>query len=182
MQPEANQPGCGQDDRVVLSRVELAQTGVQIAAQGFDLQTGITRVQEGLAAQAGGADDGTWRQIFQPFVAVRNQRITGRFAGADCRQHKAFRHFHRHVLERMHGKVGLAFLHGDFQFLDEQALAADLRERAIKDLVAARGHAENFDAALRVQDLQTRLDMQRLPHRQTRFTRGDDQPGRGDVW
>jgi len=48
------------------------------------------------------------------------------------------------------GEVGTAFLHRDFEFLDEQALAADLGQRAIEDLVAARCHAENFDSAVRI--------------------------------
>jgi hypothetical protein len=43
----------------------------------------------------------------------------------------------------MHGKVSLAFLHRDFEFLDEQALAADFGERPIEDLIALGGHAEN---------------------------------------
>ena len=36
-----------------------------------------------------------------------------------------------------------AFLHRDFEFLDEQALAADFGERAVENLVALRRHAEN---------------------------------------
>ena len=39
--------------------------------------------------------------------------------------------------------VSQAFLHRHFEFLDEQALAADFGERAIQNLVALGGHAEN---------------------------------------
>ena len=40
----------------------------------------------------------------------------------------------------MHRKVRAAFLQGHFQFLDEQALAAYLRERTVEDAVALRHH------------------------------------------
>jgi hypothetical protein len=63
----------------------------------------------------------------------------------------------------MHGEVGAPFLHGDFEFLDEQPLAADLRQRPVEDLVAARRHAEYLDRTLRVQRRQTRLDVHGLP-------------------
>ncbi len=50
----------------------------------------------------------------------------------------------------MHGKVGAAFRHRHFEFLDEQPLAADLGERPVEDLVAPGGHAENDNLAARV--------------------------------
>ena len=43
----------------------------------------------------------------------------------------------------MHREVCLTFLHGDFEFFDEQALAANFRQRPIKNLIALRRHAEN---------------------------------------
>ena len=60
-------------------------------------------------------------------------------------EHEAGRQLHRHVLQRMHGQVRAAVFERRLQFLDEQALAADLGQRAVEDLVAARGHAEQFD-------------------------------------
>ena len=47
------------------------------------------------------------------------------------------------------GKVGATIFQCLFQFFHEQSLAADLGERAVEDLVAARGHAEQLDAARR---------------------------------
>ena len=65
-------------------------------------------------------------------------------------QREAFGQVHRHVLERMHRDVGAPFFEREFEFLDEQALAADLAERAVEDLVAAGGHAEQCDGVASV--------------------------------
>jgi len=43
----------------------------------------------------------------------------------------------------MHSEMGSPFFHSDFEFLDEQTLAADFGERAIENLVALGRHAEN---------------------------------------
>ena len=76
----------------------------------------------------------------------------------------------------MHGKVSVPFLHRHFKLLDEQSLATDLRQRSIENLVAARRHAEDIDDGVRIQCCQSCLDVLRLPHRQTRFARGDGDP------
>ena len=133
----------GQNDCVVLTSIQFAQTGVEVAAQALDHQLRVFGAQDGFAAQAGGADDGAGRQIIQRCIVVGNESIAGIFAGRDGGQHEAFRHHHRHVLHRMHGEVGLALLHRHFEFLDEQALAADFGERPVENLVALGGHAEN---------------------------------------
>ncbi len=73
----------------------------------------------------------------------------------------------------MHRNVGPAFAERHFKLLDKQALAADLAQRAVQNLVALRGHAEQFDLPAQTA-LQQRLDMPGLPHRQTAFARGDD--------
>ena len=48
----------------------------------------------------------------------------------------------------MHREVGAPLFHGDLELLDEQALAADLGERPVEDLVALGGHAENDNFAV----------------------------------
>ena len=74
----------------------------------------------------------------------------------------------------MHGDVGAAIEQGIFQFLDEQALAADLGERPVENLVAAGGHAEQFDLAGRIQGFEPRLDVLGLPQGKAGFAGGDD--------
>ena len=71
----------------------------------------------------------------------------------------------------MHGDVGLAVFECCFQFLYEQALAADFAERAVQDLVAARGHAEQGDLVALL--FKQRLDVLGLPQGEAAFAGGD---------
>jgi hypothetical protein len=70
----------------------------------------------------------------------------------------------------MYGQIGAPFFQRDFEFFHEQALAADACQRGIQDLVASRGHAQNFDRSLRIQRLQSSLNMASLPHGKRTFT------------
>ncbi|MNT50117.1 hypothetical protein D3C72_1870190 [compost metagenome] len=73
----------------------------------------------------------------------------------------------------MHGQIGSAGLQRGFQLLDEQALATHLGERAVQDLVSARGHAQQ--RGLVAQVLQQLLYVPRLPQGELAFTGGDGQ-------
>ena len=73
----------------------------------------------------------------------------------------------------MHRQVGTAVGQGGLQFLDEQALAADLAERAIQNLVALGGHAQELDLPAQL-TLEQGLDMFGLPQGQAAFTGGND--------
>ena len=44
----------------------------------------------------------------------------------------------------MHREIGTSVGERGFQFLDEEALAAHLRKRAIENLIAACRHSEDF--------------------------------------
>lgn len=57
-----------------------------------------------------------------------------------CSTGPAFGKVHGHVLHRMHGDVGFIVQQGGFQFLDEQALAANLRQRGVEQLVTTADH------------------------------------------
>jgi hypothetical protein len=72
----------------------------------------------------------------------------------------------------MHRQVGPAVQQGRFQLFHEQALAADLAERAVENLVAQRGHAQQFDLPAQA-GFEQGLDMRGLPHRQSAFAGGD---------
>jgi hypothetical protein len=84
---------------------------------------------------------------------------------------KACRQVHRHVLERVNGDVGAPFFQRDFQLLDEQALATNLGQAAVQDLVALGGHAQQFHPMPKA--LQQGFDMLGLPQRQSAFPRGN---------
>ena len=145
LQVQALEAGGGQHDGVVPALVELAKPGVQVAAQGLDVQVGPQGLEQHQPAQAGRADHGALRQFGQRCKIIGHKGVARVFARQDAGQREAFGQVHRHVLERMHRQVGPAFAQRDFKLLDEQALAADLAERAVQNLVAQGGHAQQLD-------------------------------------
>jgi hypothetical protein len=163
---EALQSGAGQQDRVEFAFVEPAQARVDVAAQQLEAQVGPCLPQLGLSARAGGADPSALRQVGETPEAARDERIER----VGARQHRddgeARWQFARHVLHRVHRKVGAAFLHRDFEFLDEQALAADLGQRAIEHAVALRAHRHEFHGQARMCRAQQGLHVLGLPHGQ----------------
>ncbi len=173
---QALEAGGRQHDGVVLAFVQLAQTGVEVAAQRLDLQVRAQGLQQHLAAQAGGADDGTLGQCIQAGVAGGDKGVARVFPFHHAGQCKAFGQFHGHILEGVHGDVGAAFFQGHFQFLDEQALAADLGQRTVQNLVALGGHAQQFHLVATC--AQQGLHMFGLPQGQAAFTGGDHKRGR----
>ncbi len=178
-QSETLQAGSGEQDRVELAFVELLQPRADVAAQRLHRQMRVARAQLGFAAQAGGADHAAGRQIGQAFVLVRDEGVARVLALADHRQLESRRQFHRHVLHRMHGQIGLSRLQRHLELLDKQALAADFGQRDIENLVAARGHAQNAHRAAGMQRAQAISDMLRLPHGEGTFTGGDGQDMHG---
>jgi len=99
-------------------------------------------------AQARSADNGARRQLVDTGEATGDEGVAGILARRDRRQHEALGHLHRHVLQRVNREIGVSVLHGDLELLDEQALAADRRQRPIEDLVTARAHAKDIDRHL----------------------------------
>ena len=170
-QAQALEAGRGQHDAGVLAFVELAQAGVEVAAQGFDAQVGPQRLQQHGAAQAGGAHHGALRQVLQAGMAGRDPGVARVFALHHAGQCEALGQLHGHVLERMHGDVGAALFQRGFQLFHEQALAADLAQRAVQDLVALGGHAQQGDGV--AARLQQGLDVFGLPQGQAAFAGGD---------
>jgi hypothetical protein len=146
-QAEAGQAGGGENDGVVLPLVELAQARVEVAAQAGDGEVGIACMQLRLAAQAGGAHHAAGRNVLEGSVLVRDNGIERILARRDGHQRELRLHRHRHILHGMHGDVGASIEQGRFQLLDEEPLAADLGQRPVEDLVAARRHAEQLDGA-----------------------------------
>jgi hypothetical protein len=66
----------------------------------------------------------------------------------------------------VHGQVRPVLEHRDFEFLDEQALAADLGQGAIQDAVALRDHRHQLDLESRVGVAQACGDVLGLPEGQ----------------
>ena len=173
-QAKALQPGRRQHDRIKLAFVELAQPSVQVAAQRLHLQVRPQRTELHHPPQAGGADAGALRQFGQRRKLVGHERVARIFALQHGRQLEAFGQVHRHVLQRMHRQVGVASFQRGFEFLDKQPLAAHLGQRAVQNLVAARGHAQQLHLQPET-GLQQLANMLCLPQREAAFAGGDDE-------
>ena len=89
-------------------------------------------------------------------------------------QHReTLREIHRHVLHRVHRDVGEVVGERDLELLDEQPLAAHLREGPVEDAVALGGHARDLDLEPGVALLEARGHVLGLPHRELAFAGGD---------
>ncbi|MOA32788.1 hypothetical protein D3C78_1540360 [compost metagenome] len=73
----------------------------------------------------------------------------------------------------MHGDIGLVLQQGGFQFLHEQALAADLRQRRIEQLVTFADHRHQADLEAGVGLLEPGFDEFGLPQGQGTLAGGN---------
>mmetsp|Transcript_15050 Transcript_15050/g.35640 ORF Transcript_15050/g.35640 Transcript_15050/m.35640 type:complete len:285 (-) Transcript_15050:548-1402(-) len=175
-QAQALETGSGQHDGVVAALIELAQPGIEVAAQRLDAQVRPQVQQLRHAAQAGAADDGALGKLGERRIVVRDEGVARVFALQHGGEHEALRQLHRHVLQRVHRELGAPFGQGGLELLDEQALAADLGERAVENLVAARRHAQQRGRQAQFAG-KAGLHMLGLPERQAAFARRDGDGG-----
>ena len=158
--------GTGQDDGIELAVIEFLQAGIDVAAQVENLQIGAAFANLALAAQTAGTDPGALGQLIDTVEMIGDEGIAGIFPLADHRQTEPLGEFHRHVLHGMHGNVSPVFEHGDFEFLDEQALAAHLGQRGVEDDIAAGFHGDQFHLQAGMEVLQAVFDEFSLPEGQ----------------
>ena len=167
---QALEAGGGQQNRVVLAFVELAQARVEIAAHGFHLEIWPELAQLRGAAKRTGADLGAYRQIGQLAAHYGVARI---FALRDRGQHEAFGQFGGQVFQTVHGEVGAAIEQRLLDLFGEEALGADLGQRDVGDFVA--GGLDDLDAALAAGGGELRGDPMGLPQSELRTTGCDDE-------
>ena len=164
----------GHYERIEFTAVELGQTRAHIAANGLHDEVRELRAQHQLAAQTGRADNAARRHGFKRLEFGAHKGVARILALADGCQGKSFGQFHRNILQRMHRQISAAFHHGRLKLLDKKSFAAHLRERTVKDLIAASRHAQNFNRGCRILLFQERLHVQGLPHGQRTFTSSND--------
>ena len=163
---QPDQAGRREDDRVVLACIKLGQTGVHIATQKLNLEVGATRQQLRLAPQAGRTYDRAGGQRIEILVVIGDERIARILPLTDAIQAEPLRKLHRHVLHGVHGDVRFVLHQGCFQFLDEEALASNFRQRSIEQLVAPTDHRHQAHRHMRMSGFQARLDVFGLPQGQ----------------
>ena len=120
---EAVEAGGGQHQRVALAFAQLAQAGVDVAAQLDEAEVGAQGEELGAAARAGGADEGAGGQGVQRLLARTDVGVAGVGARRDGGESEARIERGGQVLERVDGEVDAAFGERLFDLLDEDSLA-----------------------------------------------------------
>ncbi len=115
---------------------KLAQAGLDVATKLDDPQIGPPRQELRPAPQARRADNRPLGQIAERAVAQRDKGIAHILARQIGVDQQPVRLVDRHVLHRMHGDVDAAVQQRILDLAGEQALAADLLERAVLHPVA----------------------------------------------
>ncbi len=133
---EAREAGGGEHHGVELAGVELRDARGNIAAQHLDLEIGTQREQLALPAHARRADACALRQRVDGDRRACAQGIPRGLARRDRRDRKSVGELGGHVLHAVHREVGRTVDERLLDLLDEQTLAADLRERHVDDRVA----------------------------------------------
>jgi hypothetical protein len=113
-------------------------------------------------------------------VARGHEDIPGVFAPRDARDHEPFGESAGHVLDGVDGEVRPPVEEGLFDLLHEESLAADVRQRAVRDAVAAGHHLELARLEGGLQAAEMRDEGPALGERQHRFSRGVDEGPHGD--
>ncbi len=173
-EPEALEPGDRKHGRVEGAAVELAQAGLDIAAQRRDGKVGPQMLEQRLPPRRRRADDGAVWQFAQSLGGAADESIARIFARQEGREHEPRRQHARHVFRRMHGEIDGAGQQRLLDLLGEKALAAGLRQRALNGVA---GGADGLDLDAVEPDLTGRgeadLHRPRLDQRQRRAARTD---------
>ena len=97
--------------------------------------------------QAAGADPPAGRNLGEIGITGRDEGIPAVLPGRHRAQHQALRHFRRHILEAVHRQVNLSGQERRFDLLDEQALAADLGQGDVLNLIPGGLDDDQFHPA-----------------------------------
>ena len=108
-------------------------------------------------------------------MAIGNECVAGVLTLADDIQSEPLRKAHRHVFHGVHGEIGFVGHQSGFQLLDEEALATNLGQGRVEQLVAATDHGNQTDLQSGVELFQARLDVFGLPQGQGALAGGDSQ-------
>src|SRR5579859_221954 len=111
----------------------------------MDVEIGADSFELGLAAQAGGADPGAVRQVFNLRVMARAEGIARVFPFCDGNDLEPGGEFGGEIFQRMDGQVNASGGEGFFDLLGEHPLGAYFGEGDVGDLVSGGMNNFNFD-------------------------------------
>jgi hypothetical protein len=146
---EARQAGHGEEGRVGDAFVEFAHPGLDVAAEFDEMQVGAAQRELGAAAEGGGADGCALGEVGDRGKSGGDEGIANVGAGEVAVEDQALGLLGRHVLHRMDGDVDGPVEKGILDFAREQALAADLTQRLVLDLVASDLDDHDFEGVFR---------------------------------
>jgi hypothetical protein len=126
-----------------------------------------------LAAQAGATDNCADGQFGETAGACGYQGIGGTSPLENGSDTETGRHFGGYILHRMHCDVCFPGLHRDLEFLDEQALAANLLQTFVEDLIAASRQRHQCDVCYLRQLIKFACNVSGLPQCKLAFARRD---------
>ena len=136
LQPNRSKPRFREHHRLVLPALHFSQTRIHIPAQIAHVQIRPDMPKLRLPSKASGADSRALAQTRERRAVRRNQTISNIFAPAHRRKHQPRRCVRRNVLDAVHRQVDRFLQQRFFQFLDEDSLPADLRQRRRLQLIA----------------------------------------------
>jgi cyclase len=157
-------------DGVVLAALDLANTGIYIAADVLDFEIRPDAPKLGDAPKRAGSHFGAEFDVAQFAADDGIARIGPLRKRGDG---EAFGKFGGQVLQAMHREVNALVEQSFFDLACEEAFTRNIVKRRVQNAIA--GGLDDFDAALRTARLQTLPDVIRLPERKLRTPGPDHQ-------
>jgi hypothetical protein len=143
---ETVEAGGGEDEGVALALFELAQTGVDVAADFDEGDVGAEGEELGAAAGAGSADAASGGEGVERPVWLADPDVAGVGAFGDRGEGELGGELGGEVFEAVDGEVDAALFEGFFDFFDEDALAVEIGRRDEAGLLhAVAGGADDFE-------------------------------------
>src|SRR5204863_313788 len=159
----------GEDGCGTLLEAELRK----LDAEQLDLEVRAAREELALAAHARGADPRLLRKGIDGDRLAGAERIPRDLTRRDSDELEPGCELGGDVLHAVDREVGGALEERLLDLLDEQALAADLRERDVEDLVARGGDDVEVDGEVGRDGEEARLDVLGLPECEGGASGGD---------
>jgi hypothetical protein len=142
---EAVEASCGEDEGVALALFELAQAGVDVAADLDEGDVGAKGEELGAAAGAGRADAASGGEGVERPEGLADPDVAGVGALRDRGEGELRGELGGEVFEAVDGEVDAALFEGFLDLLDEDALAIEVWRRDEAGLLhAVAGGADDF--------------------------------------
>lgn len=166
--------GAGEHEGVTLAFFQLAQTGINVAAQCDELEVRPEAEELCATAGAGGANACVFRQCVQGPEWLTDEGVTGVCAGWDGGEGEAGIEHSGQVFEGVDGEIDAAVCQRLFNFLDEDAFAIQTwRDDEAGVLHAVARGADDFNLYGVTTGAQLMRDVISLPESELRTTRAD---------